>query len=255
MLGRISGEGVAVRKAFGVVYEIRCQTSGKSYIGITKRSIKQRWKGHCDNALESPRNRKRFTVLAAAIRKYGKEAFTITEIASAFDETGLLLSERIIIEQNNTVSPNGYNLTAGGQGLLNPSAETRKKKSKLVKQWWAGLTQEQRLENTEKRVAPLRGRKRDPSATAKMVAKQRGTKRKSWGNHSPETRAKMSANIRAAIQARGGQRYSAEYRKRMGQRLIGKKQSPELVAKRMGAIKASRRYRSRSEQQLNLFNV
>jgi group I intron endonuclease len=64
--------------------------------------------------------------LKYAINKYGKQNFKkeIIQICSSLEE----LNEREIywIKELNTKVPNGYNLTDGGEGLLNPSEEVRK---------------------------------------------------------------------------------------------------------------------------------
>lgn len=214
-----------MQKPFGWVYEVHCLVTGKSYIGVTKRSIKIRWKGHCDNALEANVDGKGRSALAAAIRKYGRDQFTITEIACAFDESGLLESETIIIAQNNTLSPAGYNLVSGGGGSLSPSALTRQRMRS------AQLGKTQSPEHVEKRTRHQRGRIRDRNIVERCAAKQRGVKRKSWGNHTAESKAKMRASIAANTAARG-YRYKPEYTARMGIRLLGTKQSEETKRKR-----------------------
>ena len=50
--------------------------SGKSYIGITSKSVPERWKQHAYAA-----SRGRRGLLCSAIRKYGPEAFTLKVMA------------------------------------------------------------------------------------------------------------------------------------------------------------------------------
>lgn len=67
---------------YGVVYKITCSETDKSYIGRTKRSLRKRWYDHClltSNCL----------LLKRAIEKYGKESFTITAIASSWNDENL----------------------------------------------------------------------------------------------------------------------------------------------------------------------
>jgi len=139
---------------YGIVYKITCLISGKSYIGVTIRKLKRRWQAH----LLSAGNGKGHAI-HAAIAKYGSDQFIVDEIACAADKDALMAAEREIISQENTISPNGYNLTSGGEGLFEPSTETRLRKRNAL------LGKKQSQELIEKRVAPLRGRPRDPAAT------------------------------------------------------------------------------------------
>ena len=56
-----------------ILYEI-ISPSGKSYIGITKRKIEDRWSNHVSKALNNPDYNHPFY---NAIRKYGKDSFTL----------------------------------------------------------------------------------------------------------------------------------------------------------------------------------
>lgn len=172
-----------INKPFGIIYKITCVASGKSYIGITTRDLKSRWKGHIDSARD---RREWHRAIAAAIRKYGADQFTMEHIASAFNEEGLCATERELILQENTLSPHGYNLSSGGEGLFEPSQETieRMRNSHLGKK--------QSPEVIAKRTSWQKGSKRSKESTEKTRLAQLGTKRKSWGKHSEESRKKMA---------------------------------------------------------------
>jgi len=88
-------------------------------MGQTKRSSRKRWIGHCSKGSGC-------LALKAAIAKYGIENFEIVEIYVAFSFEELIRAEKYFIKKFNTVSPNGYNLTLGGEGM-SPSEETRQK--------------------------------------------------------------------------------------------------------------------------------
>ena len=83
--------------------------SGKSYIGITTKTSKRRFIEHCRPGIKS--------VVSNAIKKYGKKNVTITVLAIVDDYELLCLIEIEAIEKYNTISPNGYNLTIGGEGV------------------------------------------------------------------------------------------------------------------------------------------
>lgn len=98
----------------GYVYCITNLVNGKRYIGITTKTIEQRWKEHCVNR----RNSK--SVFKNAIAKYGKESFIIGEIERCDAIADLFEREKFWIEHLNSFHANGrgYNMTMGGDGCL-----------------------------------------------------------------------------------------------------------------------------------------
>ena len=98
--------------------------NGKVYIGITTEALSRRVRRHVLYA----RQNKPYA-LSAAIRKYGEDSFLVEHLASALCWEDLLLLERQIISQYNSVCPNGYNMTGGGEGSfgIEPSDDKRKK--------------------------------------------------------------------------------------------------------------------------------
>lgn len=97
--------------------------SGKSYIGITMKTAEHRFaKGHCKKK-NGP------SALGAAIRKYGAESASVQTLVIADDWKYLCDLEKKAIVAFNTKSPYGYNMTEGGDGVVDPSDEIRKIKS------------------------------------------------------------------------------------------------------------------------------
>lgn len=96
------------RNAYGVVYCITNNTNNKQYVGVTTRSIEQRFKEHC----------KTDSGIGKAIKKYGKNNFDIELIDYADDKEELYESEIYWINKLNTFK-NGYNQTLGGEGVIN----------------------------------------------------------------------------------------------------------------------------------------
>lgn len=95
-----------------IIYKITNKINQKPYIGYTKTSIADRWKRHIKE-LDKGTNRK----LYDAMRKYGKEDFTIEEIDSSESATvdEWLELETLYIIVYDSVD-NGYNMTYGGIG-------------------------------------------------------------------------------------------------------------------------------------------
>ncbi len=81
------------------------------YVGFTTQTLDRRWQNHISDA-----NTKSPCVLHQAIRKYGKEAFTIELIAEYLDKDfALNVCEEFWIRHLNThVDADGYNMTYGG---------------------------------------------------------------------------------------------------------------------------------------------
>lgn len=171
-----------------VAYKITNLINGKNYIGIHKHGLKygeiKRWKDHCKSKNKS--------IIARAIRKYGKENFSFEHIASTFNSQLLLNLERFLIEQYNSIHPNGYNLNVGGQGSLNPSLIVRNK----IRQKMIGnkhslgykRTQEEIRKSAEKR----KGLKLSDEALNKMRLAKIGKPSPMKGlRHSEETKIKI----------------------------------------------------------------
>ena len=90
-----------------------CLISGKFYVG--------KYMGKDKGYLGSG------TVFKTALKKYGRENFVrIILDTFSLSEDGCA-REIFWIKEKNTKVPNGYNLTDGGGGLVNPCQETRDK--------------------------------------------------------------------------------------------------------------------------------
>lgn len=89
------------------VYQIINKINGKKYIGLTVRSISKRFTEHC-----VPSAKELF--IDRAIQKYGKENFEVIQLRECCLEKQMKETEWYYIKMFNTLSPNGYNLTEGG---------------------------------------------------------------------------------------------------------------------------------------------
>lgn len=94
----------------GYLYQIKSIKSGKEYIGITIRNIKNRWKAHIsesnDKTIQSP--------LKNEIRRYGSKNFKIAVIKKSKNIAILKKLENSEIKKRNTLFPNGLNSNLGG---------------------------------------------------------------------------------------------------------------------------------------------
>ena len=104
------------------IYKITNKLNGKVYIGQS-RDIDARWRQHI--------NAKDNFAIHNAIKKYGKENFKF-EVLLECPADMLNIWERDMIALYDCISPNGYNLTEGGEGH-HLSEETRLKMSNTRK--------------------------------------------------------------------------------------------------------------------------
>ena len=186
-------------------YTIYCHThteSGRRYIGLTKLTMMKRWNQHVMNACA--KKGKGCAYFWAAIRKYGKDAFSheVLEICDTLDEANL--AEQKWIEHFDTRNPErGFNLKKGGSHVPHP-----------IKNPWD--RPEYREKHTNDIAVCL-----TPEARAKMTATHR----------SPEFQAKRSA-ISKQFQA------DPEYRIRMSLSSQAALAKPEVKAQLSAASRA-----------------
>lgn len=165
--------------------------TGKKYVGITSVTVADRWRRHIAEA----RRRYRNGPMQWALRKHGQTAFEVVAAACSRSWADIYAVERVLIAQEGSRSPGGYNLTDGGQGVLGlrHSPESVRRQSELA-----------------------RGR-RHTEETKRLIGKgARGRK------HSPEATAAISA-------ARKGKKLSAEHRLKLSEAKLGKKLPPRSV--------------------------
>ena len=106
----------------GSIYKITNTVNGKAYIGQSRHDAK---KTRIRDHLAGRGSR----VIKSAIEKYGEDAFTYEFLHDGIIAEFLDMFEIEAIAEHNTLVPNGYNLTTGGEGGT-PSEETRRKISK-----------------------------------------------------------------------------------------------------------------------------
>lgn len=167
-----------------IIYQITNTLNGKRYIGMTEQANPgRRWSAHKWGA------KKRWRMpITSAIAEHGAENFVFEPIASLMPGLGreaLGDLERLIIAQEGTICPTGYNLSPGGDGV--PVGTPNPSKGKTI---------------SDEHRAKLRAawaRNPDRHDRQRALNAQRG--------QSPESRAKISAGHStpervAALQAR-----------------------------------------------------
>ena len=197
------------------IYIITNMVNGKKYVGLTN-SLAKRWNKHKNTEGSAP-------ALHSAIKKYGIENFDFVHYASAFGPDAAKTIEIAVIAEYNTQVPNGYNLTAGGDGTLKPSFELRKKMSNSHK----GKVQSE--ETKQKRSESLK----------KAYAEGRKTPSKGW-TLSNETKAKLSESKKGNKNPMYGKAISKEHSQNISKATRGAKRSDETIANQTAAQRLRR---------------
>jgi group I intron endonuclease len=189
------------------VYIVTNKANGKQYVGIAK-DLKRRWHQHISANGSAP-------ALHAAIKKYGKDGFIFSHICDAFDFEAACDLERMLIQQHNTKSPYGYNLTDGGDGVVGRALtqEEIQHRREFMLSYSASMTAEER----SAKFGWAKGRKWTPEQIEQISASNKG--KNSGKRPSEEVRAKMSV----AHKARSRKPMSDETKEKIRQSLLGRK--------------------------------
>ena len=149
--------------AYGVVYLIVDGTNDLEYVGQTTKTAEERFKEHM-------RNKK--SLIGKSIRAHGVENFTVVILKECERPEELDRWEKYFIKWRNTMYPNGYNFTEGGEGTVGYS-----------------FTDEQRANV----AAARKGKTLSAEHKVKIGASVRGENNGFFGKrHTDEARAKMA---------------------------------------------------------------
>ena len=168
------------------IYKITNLDNGKIYVGRTQRTVKERFQGHC----------RAKSLLGRAIRAHGKDRFSIEILAECDDFNEANELERRFIAEFHCKSPNGYNLTDGGDGRLGcpHTEEERKKISEANKGQVPWIKGKHHKNETKKKIAAsLTGHEVPQSVRDKISASLMGRHTRP---HTAEEKALISARIK-----------------------------------------------------------
>jgi group I intron endonuclease len=203
------------------VYKITNTVNGMGYVGVTGRSVTARWAQHV-----SQRNRLA-TALSRAINKYGPSKFICIKLAETTDNISAYLLERQMIIEHATLTPNGYNLTTGGERIAG-GAVSEEVRAKMRK------SQRGRV-HTEETKAKIR-------ASNMGHTRNKGKKRKAC---SSETKANIGAANRGRVRteqarinmslAQLGRKLSEDAKRKVSESKIGKPRPPHVKSALLAA--------------------
>jgi group I intron endonuclease len=184
-----------------LVYCIKNTINNKEYIGLTTRTVEQRWKQHIRESNKEG-SWEWNTPLGNAIKKYGKDSFEVFVLEECSSETELKQKEiQLIRERKSLASETGYNLTLGGDGRLGYklSEETKRKigEGNLGKIMSNEAKEKMSIAAKKRCVgkpSPMDGKKHTEESKQKIISFLTGRK------HSEESKRKRSESMKAFIQ-------------------------------------------------------
>jgi group I intron endonuclease len=199
------------------IWTVYCHThvaSGRRYVGLTKKTMLARWNQHVYCAGNRAKGKR--SHFWAAIRKYGKDAFSheVLEVCGTL-ESGNAAEERLIEELDTRNPAKGFNITRGGSHhpslerknpwdrpefrekmiMVNAQTMSRPEVRRKIGDAARGrvFSAETRRKISENNVGKTIG----PEAAAKISATMKA-KDWSWKVLGPETRRKISEAVRGA---------------------------------------------------------
>lgn len=201
---------------YGRIYCITNAVNGKQYVGKTTRTIARRFAQHIGQANGC-------RLLARAIRKYTADSFSILELCSADSKLELDRCEKEWIARLGTVSPKGYNLSAGGNGagLMHEETKALLRAHATKPERMAALATLRTPEIRARAGQSLRKFLADPDELAKRVTafhsaasrrKAAVTLKESWASQTDEQRQSRASKISVALTGKKGTSPSAETR-------------------------------------------
>lgn len=160
------GETLINQKGTGCIYCVTNKANGKKYIGKTEEYyINTRWCKHKISARNGDKN-----YFHNAIRKYGEENFRFEVILTNVPSEELSKKEMELIRKYNTMMPNGYNMTLGGEGThgLIPWNKGVPRSKETIQKLKNSFTTERRKKMREKVIGeknPMYGMRGEKSPT------------------------------------------------------------------------------------------
>jgi group I intron endonuclease len=209
-----------------IVYCVTHRITGRHYVGITKLSVHRRAYRHF-----------RFsdTYFGRALRKYGLDAFEFTVVDHASDMAEAKIKESSWIAKLNSLCPNGFNLTTGGDGTtgFTHTAATKQRISESLSGhpgWMLG--RQHSVETRKKLSVLLTGKRRSAEHCKKNGLSHLGQVPWNKGLTTPDdVRKKQSLAAKTRDSNRKGAHLSEAAKKHLSEINKGKTASLQTRAK------------------------
>ena len=160
-------------------YLITCHITGRRYVGITSRGLKRRWTEHLYDARTGAKG----MAISRAIAKHGADNFSIEPLCSAGSWADICAVESVLIQQWGTRTPDGYNVSNGGEGPFGVKRTSESVERSAAKHRGLPCHPNTRAAATRTHL----GKPKSAEHAAKIAASNTGLTK------SPETRAKIAA--------------------------------------------------------------
>jgi hypothetical protein len=229
----------------GCLYQIEFP-SGKKYIGISKHDADKRCVAHFVGAKNNGK-----LIVHNAIRKYGAEKCKVSTLVISNNIEYLKELEIKAIAALNTKSPNGYNCTRGGDGVVELSEEAEKIRVSNMKETMATEEYKQRVSEIQKAVWTEERKENRRKQTLKLWQKpsyrKKNTKPRGATILSPDKLEEKKVKLRAAWMDEEKralrtekmklwyvsltEEQKKELNKKRSEARVGKKRKPESIEK------------------------
>jgi len=212
-----------------LIYKATSKTSGKSYIGLTTLTVRERKRSH--KYLSKHKKAKAFHL---AIAEYGWEDFEWTVLCRVQSTKMMNFMECHYIKSLGTRVPDGYNMASGGH-YFKHSVESRNKMSESHK----GYTPTDEARRNMSLAS--KGRKKSKETIARMTAANR--KRCQTKEHREATSKRFK-----------GVPKSEQTKQKLREANLGKKHTPESRAK-MSKSQTGRKHSQETKDKIRAANT
>lgn len=224
-----------VHKIYGIIYLLTNRVNNKKYIGQTTQMIEDRWKGHLGKAKNKP-----VLVIDFAIRKYGKENFTLKLVRNCYwrcsnkvSQESLNRWEDYYIKKLKTkINQWGYNVKDGGSHGKHSRETKNRIGSKSFGRKWFNLGKHLSLETRNKISESNLGKNLSEETKRKISIGMSGrvltrnhrrmiSKSREGKTHTEETKKKISKSNQGKHFDNGmkGKHHSEKTKKKMSKSL------------------------------------
>ena len=220
------------------IYLIRNGINNKGYVGFTTQSLRARFGTHLRKSEVLP------FPLHQAIKKYGRENFTIQELETFEVVEEGLAKEEWYIQELNTRYPNGYNVAVGGKA---PGLGRKQSKEEIEKRAASNRGKKRSDEFKRRLSEQLKGKPRKPHSEETKQKMSKSRKGKPGKPHTEETKLKISA-MKKGNKNRVGKTLLEEHKQAISKANTGRKVSEETRAKLSIALKGKPKNKRPSEE-------
>ena len=225
-------------KIYGIIYKVTNKRNGKCYIGQTVKTLNERKSCHVNDAI----NKRHNMYFHKAIMKHGIDNFIWCTLCKCLSREELNYKELNYIKEFNTLAPNGYNLTMGGNGISGYNWTEEQKKNQSERCKGRIITNEQK----EKQRISMMGKNIEPKSN---TTKQKMSESGKIKIFTDEYRKHLSECKMGELNNNYGKHQSIETKRKNSEAHIGKTCSIETRQKMSLKRKGKMSYQKYTDEQ------